>query len=221
MNASIVFKITTITLLSIFTSDAFSQNSIYAFSGPNLSLVSGYKNDKFFKTTNKFGYIAGMGVERKIKNNSASLEISFAINKFEMKAGPYFFPGDLPTGSGSFYNTKYSIKNINITPIFRYNLIKKRLYIPLGVGLQKSFPTVESELITPDRSSESQVIFYQIPNVNISINAGLTFFINKTNRPSVFISSRYSRNLISIKPQFPGYKKINISSISVLLGISI
>ena len=124
--------------------------------------------------------------------------------------------------AGSFFITNYNIKTINIIPSFNYALIKGRLYIPMGIGIQKTFSSFDSELLRPDLSSTSQTVeFYQIPNFNITPNTGIDLTFNSSQKITFYSSFKFSYNLIPIKPLFQDYKKINIFILSASIGIKI
>lgn len=207
--------------LVAFSSTFHAQNNLIIFGGLNKTFLGGNTKSVIVSTTGNYGFTGGAAVERMFKKHSITLEANISYQGYEMLIGPLFFPDDLPTSSGSFYNISYSLKNINILPIFNYCLIDKWLYIPFGVGIQKTFSSFESELVRPSGSYPSETEFYKTPNINASVNTGLNFALHKGNAPSLFLALRYSLSLLPIRPLFSDYKKMKISSISLLAGIKI
>lgn len=205
--------------LWLCSSTMFSQNNIYVIAGinkyfPNANLKIGNVNP-----VGKYGFLGGIGVERKIKKNYVSLEISYSSNNLETTIGPFFFPGDSPFEPGSFYHTKYYLKNVNVVPTFNCSLIKKILYIPVGIVMQKTFTSMDTKLIRPDNTYEDNNFTYKIPDYNIAIYTGLNLNINPKNSPTFFISFRYFMNLFRMNPIYPEYKKLNISIASFSTGV--
>lgn len=214
-------KATILIILNLYSVFAFSQNRIYFVVGANRPLV--YNEDPLIHTSGKYGLGGGVGIERGFKKYSFSLDINCSTQNYEILVGPLFFPDDLPTSNGSFFNTNIHSINFNVLPSINFNIYKNKLFIPLGLGVEKTFYRSDTQLHKANQSiSSTHFAPYQIPGINVFLNTGLILFFKKANKPTFFLTARYHLSLLPMKPNLPDlYSKSYINSLSVSCGIMI
>jgi hypothetical protein len=215
----LIIRITIVSLSGVLPLTTNSQSQFYVISGINKTMFVRFNKNSLVNTSGQYGYMGGFGLEKKIKDHSFSIELNFTYQDFDIKVGPFFFPDDPPTGSGSFYQTNNSVKSVSINPTFNYYLLQGRIFIPIGIGARRTFSSFDSRLIRPIFVSNSETIFYNVPKNNISINTGLGATIYKADKSEFFSLLRYSIDLVPLEPTITELKKIYVSSITLSLGI--
>jgi len=217
----LIIRITIASLSGALPLITNSQSQFYVISGINKTVFVRSTKNSLVNTSGRYGYIGGFGLEKKIKDHSFSIELNFTYQDFDIKTGPLFFPGDSPTGSGSFYQTNNSVKSVSINPTFNYYLLQGKIFIPIGIGARRTFSSFDSRLIRPVFVSHSETIIYDVPKNNISINTGLGATIYKADKSEFFSLLRYSIDLAPLDPTISELKKIYVSSIMLSIGMKL